>query len=411
MGRIGWYKRDPNAALRGMQSLSLEERGAYNTVLDLIYSRDNELPDDDRFISGHCGCDVRVWRRIKKKLLAHRKLYIKDGLIRNETADKVAAECLARSKNASNAALIKHHKSTEEISNNNKITDAAACAAAQIEESGDSGGKSAADSGDVPLLMPLAKGISNGYQNDTKLPKSNSELSENNDIACTDAHANALRPFKKENKKESTGIGLERRSLSPGGPDPPPTQPDPKKFAMKADWKMTADAQTWLSARFEPELGTEPFWRQVRRFIDHHSQQGEPQDQAGFERLLEGWLERADANREGKRSVVTDEHKNGTASAANGHDPPTRRTAIGLPEFVNQILEICGEKKEKALGTKELTEEESEEFKHQAFDLYDDLPVVLGVSWGPNLTADEVFASLAEFEGFRDQKPDGQRNG
>jgi len=35
-----WYKRDPNAALEGMAVLTLEERGAYNTVLDLIYTHD-----------------------------------------------------------------------------------------------------------------------------------------------------------------------------------------------------------------------------------------------------------------------------------------------------------------------------------------------------------------------------------
>jgi hypothetical protein len=33
-----WYKRDPNAALTGMASLKLEERGAYNTILHLIYA-------------------------------------------------------------------------------------------------------------------------------------------------------------------------------------------------------------------------------------------------------------------------------------------------------------------------------------------------------------------------------------
>ena len=39
MGTLKWYKRDPDAALSGMFELTLEERGAYNTILDLIYSR------------------------------------------------------------------------------------------------------------------------------------------------------------------------------------------------------------------------------------------------------------------------------------------------------------------------------------------------------------------------------------
>ena len=44
-----WYKRDPNAALEGMAVLTLEERGAYNTVLDLIYTHDGSVDDDDRY--------------------------------------------------------------------------------------------------------------------------------------------------------------------------------------------------------------------------------------------------------------------------------------------------------------------------------------------------------------------------
>ena len=34
MGFRKWHKRDRNAALRGMAALTLEERGAYNTILD-----------------------------------------------------------------------------------------------------------------------------------------------------------------------------------------------------------------------------------------------------------------------------------------------------------------------------------------------------------------------------------------
>lgn len=96
MGQIKWYKRDPDQALKGMFGLSLEERGAYNTVLDLIYLRDGKLPDDDRFISGYMSVDVRVWRRIKKRLMDLDKLSVKDGLIHDDVADQVVDEALAR---------------------------------------------------------------------------------------------------------------------------------------------------------------------------------------------------------------------------------------------------------------------------------------------------------------------------
>lgn len=96
MGQIKWYKRDPEKALSGMLGLSLEERGAYNTVLDLIYVRDGKLPDDDYFIAGNMSVDVRVWRRLKKKLISLGKIKIIDGIIRDDMADVVLTDALAK---------------------------------------------------------------------------------------------------------------------------------------------------------------------------------------------------------------------------------------------------------------------------------------------------------------------------
>lgn len=103
MGQIKWYKRDPSAALNGMMELDLQERGAYNTVLDLIYSRDGILPDDDRFIAGWLRVDVRVWKRIKSSLIERGKLFISDGMIRNERADVEVLAALSRVASASDA--------------------------------------------------------------------------------------------------------------------------------------------------------------------------------------------------------------------------------------------------------------------------------------------------------------------
>jgi uncharacterized protein YdaU (DUF1376 family) len=83
-----WYKRDTTAALDGMRCLTLEERGAYNTILDLIYDREGDLPDDDRFIAGWLGCHTAVWRRIKVHLVALRKISVVDGVITNHRAEK-----------------------------------------------------------------------------------------------------------------------------------------------------------------------------------------------------------------------------------------------------------------------------------------------------------------------------------
>ena len=89
MGVVKWYKRDPNAALTGMASLTLEERGAYNTILDLIYAHDGAINDNDRFLAGWCCVDVRVWKRIRERLIVEKKLYVNGSTLRNARADWV----------------------------------------------------------------------------------------------------------------------------------------------------------------------------------------------------------------------------------------------------------------------------------------------------------------------------------
>lgn len=123
MGALKYYKRDPDKALSGMMRLSLEERGAYNTVLDLIYSNDNRLADDDRFICGWLRCDLRVWRRIKHSLIAHEKIYIEDGFIRNFRATSVIDEALSSSLSLSEANRIKGIKSGEARRKNNHLVE------------------------------------------------------------------------------------------------------------------------------------------------------------------------------------------------------------------------------------------------------------------------------------------------
>jgi len=86
MKRFPWYKRFPNEALLGMVGLSLEERGAYNTILDLIYAHAHHasgVRDDHRFLARNLGCDVRVWKRIRERLIDTRKLYVEGGLLKN----------------------------------------------------------------------------------------------------------------------------------------------------------------------------------------------------------------------------------------------------------------------------------------------------------------------------------------
>lgn len=103
MGDLRWYKRDPDAALAGMAVLSLEECGAYNLVLDLIYSREGNLKDDDHEISRLLRCDIRVWKRIRRRLIDLEKLYLSGGKLRNARADKEILAALHRVASAAEA--------------------------------------------------------------------------------------------------------------------------------------------------------------------------------------------------------------------------------------------------------------------------------------------------------------------
>ena len=105
MGTLKWYKRDPRAALVGVMELNLEERGAYNTVLDLIYVHDGAMHDDDQLIAGWLHVDIRVWKRLRARLLSLGKLYVHAGCLRNERADDEILKALHRVACAANAGL------------------------------------------------------------------------------------------------------------------------------------------------------------------------------------------------------------------------------------------------------------------------------------------------------------------
>lgn len=121
MPSMKWYKRNPHKALEGMMLLSLEERGAYNTILDLIYANGGQIIDDDRFLSGWMRCDVRVWKRIKNTLIEREKLYQADGFLRNRVSDLEIDDALRRLACSSDAGRASARKRKSEIKENNDL--------------------------------------------------------------------------------------------------------------------------------------------------------------------------------------------------------------------------------------------------------------------------------------------------
>jgi len=70
-----YHLRFHGDALGGYELLTLEERGAYTTLLDQMYDHGGPLRDDVRNACAWLNCDVRVWKRIRAALVDdHAKL-------------------------------------------------------------------------------------------------------------------------------------------------------------------------------------------------------------------------------------------------------------------------------------------------------------------------------------------------
>lgn len=83
-----WYRRFPDNFIAGTAGLTLEEKGAYSLVLDLIYVRGGPIPDEPRYIAGVCNCSVRKWTAIRARLIELGKITVIDGHLMNARAEK-----------------------------------------------------------------------------------------------------------------------------------------------------------------------------------------------------------------------------------------------------------------------------------------------------------------------------------
>lgn len=83
----GWYRRFPSDFIGGTLQLTLEEKGAYSIILDLIYAKGAPIDDDARHLAVACGCSLRKWKAIRARLLTLGKIELRDGCLTNERAE------------------------------------------------------------------------------------------------------------------------------------------------------------------------------------------------------------------------------------------------------------------------------------------------------------------------------------
>jgi len=89
MSALPYHKRYHGDALTGFMALTLEERGAYQTLLDMMYDRGGPLIDNERLLAGYMNCSVRKWVQLRQILIQKGKIIInRDGMICNNRARK-----------------------------------------------------------------------------------------------------------------------------------------------------------------------------------------------------------------------------------------------------------------------------------------------------------------------------------
>ena len=215
--------------------LDLEEDGAYNRLLRLCWRQSScSVPDDDEWIRRRMRVDSGKYESVIRPIID--EFFTRSG----------------------GRVFQKRQRQVREFARKKKTA---------RQDAGRKGG-----------LAKAMKNKETSSSNAKDLPQQNS------------GNALASKPY-----QTNKGLGLERRRLRPGGQDPPPTKPDPDRFAMSSDWSMPGKLQDELTAMFVPKLGLDPFWRQIERFIAEHDRRGTVDTADGFAELLHGWLERADA--------------------------------------------------------------------------------------------------------------------
>ena len=107
-----YYYHDPAAFLSGCFELTIEERGAYITLIDLLYARYPHGLDqvNDQLVCSALHCAPQVWRRIKASLIAKGKVRETEGRLmanRVQTTLETAAKLMSNRSRSGRVSALK----------------------------------------------------------------------------------------------------------------------------------------------------------------------------------------------------------------------------------------------------------------------------------------------------------------
>jgi len=104
-----------------MNELTLKQRGAYNSILDLLYSRDGDVPDDDVRVARMICCNWREWKAVKAELIALGKIWLEGGKIRAKRVKETLREASDFSQEQRKKASERWQKSEKPNENNGPV--------------------------------------------------------------------------------------------------------------------------------------------------------------------------------------------------------------------------------------------------------------------------------------------------
>jgi uncharacterized protein YdaU (DUF1376 family) len=124
---LPWFKCYPRDFREGMTGLTCEERGAYVTLLLLMYERGAPIADDDSWVAAQLWCSVRAWKKLRAALIVKGKIYAlnyngADCLMNRRAADelaKTAQICTSRSEAGKEGGKRSAAKRTPKVNENN----------------------------------------------------------------------------------------------------------------------------------------------------------------------------------------------------------------------------------------------------------------------------------------------------
>ena len=120
-----YHRRYQGDALQGYRKLTLEQRGAYTTILDLIYDEGGPIDNNERWLAGAWNCSLRKARALLAELIELRKIYITpDGKISNHRAELEIGNALKISRKRAENGSKRKDNSSEKPEKPNKNNDA-----------------------------------------------------------------------------------------------------------------------------------------------------------------------------------------------------------------------------------------------------------------------------------------------